>query len=370
MRIGIDCRTVIGNAAGLGRYVEGLVDHLLPLKERGHDYTLYFHQIDSRLLKWQEQAKQIVLKAPLTNLWTHATLPLHLLRHPVDVCHFPNFIAPLVANCKIVITIHDLNFLLFPKNFTLRTYLALASQVRMSARKSDAIMVDSESTKADVMRLLRVPEEKLNVVYAGIHNRFRPVDDTTAIDGIKSKYHLEHYVLCVGSLAPQKNLNRLIRAYAKFKQRTNSHYKLVIAGGQAWKYSSIFEEIKQLGITDDVVFTGYVPDEELPVLYSGATAFIYSSLYEGFGFPVLEAMACGTPTITSNVSSMLEVGGKAALFADPYSEDDISNAINRLLEDQVLRQNMVQAGFEQVRKFSFERMAREALHVYEKVMKL
>lgn len=368
MHVGIDCRTIVGNMAGLGRYVNGLVDHLLLLNESGHDYTLYFHRGDPRLSKWQQQTKQFVLKAPLTNWWTHITLPLHLLHYPVDICHFPNFIAPILVNCKTIITIHDLNFLLFPKNFTLRTYIALASQVRMSANKADAIMVDSESTKADVMRLLRVPEEKLTVVYPGIHSRFQRITDVTVVNAVKHKYNLEDYILCVGSLAPQKNLNRLIRAFAKYKKQVNNNYKLAVVGGQAWKYSSIFDEIRQLNIEESIVFTGYVPDEDLPLLYSGATAFIYPSLYEGFGFPVLEAMACGVPTITSNVSSLLEVGGNAVLFIDPHNEESITNAIKRLLEDQVLRQSLIQAGAEQVQKFSFQRMAKEALQVYEKVM--
>jgi len=367
MRIGIDCRTVEGDRTGLGVYTENLVDNLLEDYSTDNNYSLYFSRVESRTSKWRHQSQQYVLKAPLTNLWTHISLPLHLRKHPVDIYHFPNFIVPIVFPYKTVVTIHDLNFLRFPKSFTLRTYLALATQIRLSAQKADAIIAVSESTKLDIVEMLKIPEKKVTVIYNGVNERFKSPQKQMDVKVIKQKYGLDNYILCVGSIVPQKNLVRLLNAFALLK-KSNTIYQLAIVGGSAWKSEAVLKEIKRLNLSREVIMTGYVSDDDLPLIYSGATVFVYPSLYEGFGLPVLEAMACGTPVITSNVSSLPEVSGSAAILVDPYNIDEISEAMRRVVQDKNLQQELIDKGLEQVKKFSFNKMAKETFIIYEQLI--
>jgi len=205
-------------------------------------------------------------------------------------------------------------------------------------------------------------------VYSGWDERMQPVEDEATIEGVKARYHIRgEYVLYVGTLQPRKNLGRLLEAVALLRKeaRRGEAPSLIIAGRKGWLYDPVFQQVERLGLEGEVVFPGYVPQEDLPALLSGARLFVFPSLYEGFGLPVLEAMACGTPVVCSNVSSLPEVAGDAALLVDPLDVEGMAEAMNRLLQDEGLRAELVERGYRQVRRFSWERCARATLAVLE-----
>jgi len=229
------------------------------------------------------------------------------------------------------------------------------------------VLADSESTRNDVIELLGASPDRVRVVYPGVDARFRRVQDAQALAGVRQHYHLpERFVLGVGTLQPRKNLQRLIEAYAQLE--LSADIKLVVFGGTGWMYEGIFQRVEELGLQDAVCFPGYAADEDLPALYTLADLFAFPSLYEGFGLPPLEAMACGTPVVTSNVSSLPEVVGAAALTVDPYDVKALANAMWRLLNEPSLRSTMVQRGLAQAREFTWSRAAEKLLHVYQEVL--
>lgn len=222
----------------------------------------------------------------------------------------------------------------------------------------------SESTKKDAVRLCGLDEAKIKVIYHGVSPRFRPAGPE-AVSAVRQRYGLpDRFVLSLGTIEPRKNLTSLLEVWHALSSG-GVPPKLVIAGSKGWLYAPFFSKLRELGLEDQVLFTGYVPEEDLPAVYSAAELFVYPSLYEGFGFPVLEAMACGAPVITSNTSSLPEVAGQAALLVDPTSLEELSAAIGRVLENQELRNQLRARGLEQAARFSWERTARETLSVYE-----
>ena len=291
------------------------------------------------------------------------------LYHSVD-----NITLPLIKLCKYVITVHDLVPILYPntvsKLHTLSYYLCF----RRITEIADIIITVSENTKRDLIRLFKVPEEKIRVIYNGYDKKtFRIVDESEAIARIKLKYKIDtpSYLLYVGALEPKKNLGRLIDAYyelIKTNRDLRNNYKLVIVGKKAWMYKDIFKEVKRLGIESYIIFTGFVPQEDLVYLYNGAKLFLFPSIYEGFGLPVLEAMACGVPVVTSNISSLPEITGDAALLVNPLDPKEITKAILRLLYDEQLYLRLKQNGLKQAQKFSWERCAYETLEAYLEVL--
>jgi glycosyltransferase involved in cell wall biosynthesis len=249
----------------------------------------------------------------------------------------------------------------------LRSYLLQA--VPTSVRRADVVLADSECTRADAIDLLGVDPAHVQVIYPGVEQRFRPVQDTNALDAVRSRYRLPaRFVLGLGTLQPRKNFERLIEAYARLKEEAGSEVNLVIAGGAGWMYEGIFGRVQELGVQDAVCFPGYVADEDLPALYTLAELFVFPSLYEGFGLPPLEAMACGTPVVTSSASSLPEVVGDAALMVDPLDVAALAEAIQRVLSDTDLRNGMIRQGQEQARCFTWSGAAQKLLGLYERIV--
>jgi glycosyltransferase involved in cell wall biosynthesis len=268
---------------------------------------------------------------------------------------------------KHVITVFDLSVLLFPGYHPWMRVRAFTEGIARSAARADAIIVISEHTKQDVMKLLGVPEGKIHVVLCAAAARFRPLP-SMELNRVLSKYNLEagEYLLCVGNVEPRKNLVRLVESYDLLRRSVGRLHPMVIAGGQGWHNSLIYKKVEELGLQQAVKFLGYVPDDDLPPLLNGALLFVYPSLYEGFGLPPLEAMACGTPVVASNNSSLPEVVGDAALTVDPHDVEGIAKAMEQLLNEE-LRNEMRTRGLARAKLFSWERTARETLKVYEEV---
>jgi glycosyltransferase involved in cell wall biosynthesis len=367
MLIGIDAsRATRRERTGTENYSLNLIGHLLAL-ERGHRYRLYFNRPPTiGLLPMTADLELRVM--PFPRLWTHLRLSWEMARQPPEVLFVPAHVLPLVHPRSSVVTVHDLGYLTYPEAHPFLDRLYLDLSTRYNARAASRVIADSQATRDDLVQHCGIEPDKITVVYPGCDETMQPVEDEATIEEVKARYGIGgDYVLYVGTLQPRKNLGRLLEAYAMVRQQAQRGETpgLVMAGRKGWLYDQIFQQIVRLGLESEVILPGYMPQEDLPALLSGARLFVLPSLYEGFGLPVLEAMACGTPVLCSNVSSLPEVAGEAALLVDPLDTKGMAEALDRLLRDEGLRSQLVERGFRQVRRFSWERCARETLAVLE-----
>ena len=298
-------------------------------------------------------------------VWEQLIQPGALKRTRVEIAHGPAFVGPLFAQCPFVVTVHDLSFLRFPHLFRPANRLYLSVFGRASVRRAKRIIAVSSHAAEETSELLGACPEEIEVIHHGVDARFHPLPPAT-VEEYRSRRGLpEGFLLFVGTLEPRKNLVRLVEA---FDRADRKGFKLVLAGGQGWYYSEIANRVAELGLENEVVMLGFVPEEELPMLYNAATAFVYPSIYEGFGMPLLESMACGTPTLTSDCSAMPEACGDAGLVVDPYNVDSIATGLQLLLDDEGLRQSLRQRGIAHAADFTWDRMAHETAAVYRQVL--
>lgn len=280
-----------------------------------------------------------------------------------------NYVLPPLCPCPGVATVHDLSYDLFPRDAPPRDRLVLGPLLPMSVRRAAAIIAVSESTRRDIVNRLGVRDDRITVIHEAAPPHMQPIADRRCLERVRRDYGLvQPYVLAVGNLQPRKNFLRLIEAFAVLR-RDGVAAQLVIAGQARWRHSALQQRVTEMGLAGDVIFAGYVADADLPVLYSGAAAFAYPSLYEGFGLPVLEAMTCGAPVVTSNTSSLPEVAGDAALLVDPQSVRDIAAALRAILLDEGTASRLRARGAARAAKFSWQRAALETLNVYDRVLR-
>ncbi len=298
-------------------------------------------------------------------LWEQLVQPWVLRQIDADLVHGPVFVGPLIAPCPVVITIHDLSFIRFPHLFRPANRLYLSVMTRLSARRARRLIAVSEHAASEAARLLGISRRKIDVVYHGVDPTFRPLP-ADEVAAFRQRHQLpEQFVLFVGTLEPRKNLIRLTEAFARLDRGDT---KLVLAGGKGWLCEDLFAKVEALGLSDAVVFTGYVPSEELPLWYNAASAFTYPSLYEGFGMPVTEAQACGTPVLTSKTSSLPEAAGDGALLVDPRDVDALSDGLTRILDDASLRETLSRQGLAHARTFDWSRTASHTVQVYRRAL--
>ncbi len=304
---------------------------------------------------------------PSRIVWEHHCLQNVVSRKGIDVFHAAGFTLPAQLKARSVITIFDMTFFLMPQVHEKSKVAYFRSMIPAAVKKADAVIAISSQTKCDIIKYLGTPEEKIRVVPIGIGDEFRVIADKERIESVKAAYSLpDEYILFVGTLEPRKNIGGLIRAYARLRKRGCRH-TLVIAGKRGWQCGGIYKLVESLLLSGDVVFTDYISQEDLPVLYNGAAAFVYPSLYEGFGIPVLEAMKCGVPVVTSGISSMPEVTGDAAVLIDPYDDVSLMNGIERVVRDRSLAASLRMQGLRRASSFTREKMARETVAVYNSV---
>ena len=304
-------------------------------------------------------------------LWMHSRLPQHLTKQSVQLAHFPNNSAPLWSSTPYILTIHDASLFLYPEHHPWQRLLTVRTFLPQAARRAAAIITVSQHAKRELQEILQLPDEKLHVVYEAASERFRKRVTSAEIDTIQHKYNLPaDYLLFVGTLEPRKNLPRLLTAYAAMLQAdpTKKQYKLVLAGSDGWGKETLSEQITALGLQQQVIFLGYVNDNDLPGLYAGATLFIFPSLHEGFGLPPLEAMACGTPVLTSSNSAMSEICGDAAAYVDPRDEDAMTRTLCELLDNRHQLIRLGRCGLQRAANFSWDRAAQETMAVYRSVL--
>lgn len=301
--------------------------------------------------------------------WYYTGFPVQLFVDKPDIFLSTHPALPLYCPCPKIAVVHDLSFLRDKSFFKSRSQVILRKQLLHVVRRAKVIIAVSESTKKDLINFVKASPEKVAVIYEGYDtDAYKPQFDTDEVKALGQRYGIGgHYVLYVGTLEPRKNISRLIEAFASLKKQGGMQHKLVIAGKKGWFYNDIFQTVTRRGVDNEVVFTGYVPDRDLPLLISGADLFVYPSLYEGFGLPPLEAMACGIPVITSDSSSLPEVVGNAGILVDPHSVDEIAKAMYQVLSNAELREQMQHRGLDRARMFSWEKTAEETLKVFEAI---
>ena len=286
-----------------------------------------------------------------------------------DITHFMNYYVPPGVKGKVVTMVYDMVYKVFPETMNTKTRIMLNLIMKRSCKRADIIVTISQFSKNEIIKYLKVSQEKIVVMPCGVDlELYRPDYSKETVFKVLDKYGISsEYFLYIGTLEPRKNIERLIDAYYILKQRSANSHKLVIAGRKGWQYDSIFKKVNSLGLNDDVIFTGYVDAADSPVLIKGAAAFVFPSIYEGFGMPPLEAMACGTPVITSNVASLPEVVGDAALMVDPFSVEAIAGAMERIISDIHLRSELSQKGLERASSFSWDHSVRIISEVYARL---
>jgi glycosyltransferase involved in cell wall biosynthesis len=369
MRVGIDGIVLQGNDAGSLRYFEQLLASLA-IVQSPNEYVVFAHEkvLRSPTIPRQENLIHCQVNGAQ---FLPGTVRQQLFRAwdsfgDLDLLHAAAFIPPLWFKGKTIATIFDLTFIRYPQTqkWTGRFWWRMLG--KPGVQKADHLTTISQSSKNDLRRFLNVPEKKISVVYPYVSDFFKPVSNS---ETIVSKYKLpENYILFVGTLERRKNLVSLLRAFALCKRKASIKHGLVLVGKRGWLYRDIFQAVEELGLKQDVFFLGYVPNEDLPGLYSAADLSILVSLYEGFGLPVLESMACGTPVITSNVSSLPEVAGDATILVPPTDIEQIASAMIDVLSSAEIREQMIARGFSQVSKFTRERFAKEMIAAYEKTL--
>ena len=355
-------------AAGISRYIRNLIAHLArsedveKLTVFAGDRRAVAELGESERLRWSfsrwptERASQRIA-------WEHLALPLAAARAGVEVLHSPAHVAPLTWRGRSVLTVHDLSFLLLPRIFGRANQLYLSALTRLSARRADAIIAVSENTRQDVIRLLGVSPQRVRVVHNGVEEVFRPLPPEQ-VEAFRRQRGLgEHVILFIGTLEPRKNIGRLVEAYARLRQAGLPH-QLVIGGARGWLFEEVFALVRRLGLEQHVSFPGFIPLEEEPLWYNAAEVFAYPSLYEGFGLPPLEAMACGVPVVSSKASSLPEVLGEAGVLVDPYNVDDLAAALERVLTDESLRGELSRRGLARAQQFGWAQAARLTAEVY------
>lgn len=368
MLIGVDAsRAARAQRTGTEGYAYFLIRALITeAADRGHQLRLYFNEPpQANLFPQMSLVKEVVM--PLPRLWTHLRLARELQQRPPDVFFTPAHVIPLTYRRPSVATVHDLGYHHFPEAHTWGQLAYLRWSTRHNGRSARCIVADSLATQIDLMRFYGVPEQKIHIVYPGVDPGLYPVRDEAAITAVLQKYGVSPpYLLYLSTLQPRKNLLRLIRAYVQ----SGVPHQLVIAGKKGWLAGPILEEIFHLDIetAKRIILPGFVPDADKGALLSGATALLYPSLYEGFGFPVLEAHVCETAVLTANTSSLPEIACDSALLVDPLSTEAIAQGIRRLVDDADLRQTLIQRGKERVQAFTWEKSAAQVMDVLEKAV--
>jgi glycosyltransferase involved in cell wall biosynthesis len=374
--IGIDYTAAYEQGAGIGRYVRELV-HALAALDAQTSYRLFVAGATRAVLPPAPGTNFAWYPTRITPRWfarlwyrLQLPLPVETFTGRVPLFHATDFtLPPTLPGTRTLLTIHDLSFVRAPETATPVLKAYLDQVVPRSVRRATHVLADSQATKDDLVALYGTAPEKVTVLLGGVNAEFAPVTDSMRRAAVRRQYELPDnpYIFSVGTVQPRKNYARLIEALAQLGPEF-ADVHLVIAGGRGWLEGPIYRAVEEYGLAARVHFTGFVRDEDLPALYAEAVCLAYPSLYEGIGLPVLEAMACGTPVVTSNVSSLPEVAGDAAILIDPYNVEELAAALRRLLDDEALRADLVARGFAQAAWFTWERAARQLKDVYQRML--
>lgn len=375
MNLLIDATAVTKHKAGVGVYAKNLIHELTALHADLHlfllaqddDPDMDYGALPNVTMLWVPSG--LFRKLPLRFLLEQVGIPFLLLKHRIDVVHSLHYSFPLVRpRGRQVVTFHDTTFIDMPEVHEKIKVLYFGFFMNAAVRMADSVIFVSYSAQRDCNARLGPPRGLSTVIHHGKSEAFRPDLDPELLRRIKQKYGLrQDFILFIGTIEPRKNLPQLVTAFQSLA-KAHPNLVLVIAGKKGWMYDSLFETIRRLKMESRVIFTGFLPEEDKPFLLSAATVFVYPSLYEGFGIPVLEALACGVPTVTSNTSSLPEVAGKAAIMIDPQNAAEIADALERLLSDSDLRSRLIEEAAHQAAKFNWKKTASETLNAYTSIV--
>jgi glycosyltransferase involved in cell wall biosynthesis len=353
--------------AGIHQYIVQVLRHLPRLNIRSH-YTIYtrdrasIEERDDLTLvssSWPTEKRSVRI------LWEQLSWPLQAAQEQFDLLHSMAFVTPVLNNIPTIVTVYDLSFVHFPAAFPTLQRLYLHGQTARSVKKAHRVITISEASRQDLHHFFDVPLDRIDVVLPGVEQVYRPLSDDL-VKGYREMQGIpDKFILHVGTLQPRKNVSVLLEAFALSKAE---RVDLVLVGAKGWQYDEIFVTVKNLGLEGRVHFTGYVADEELPFWYNAAEALVFPSIYEGFGMPVVEAMACGTPVIAARTSSIPEAGGEAALYFDPQDAGALARHIDSVLNNRQLANQMRQGGLKRAQKFSWERAGIETAQVYARAL--
>lgn len=371
MKIGIITDFIDDSLGGIGIYTNNLIQQLNEIDKFNKYYLIHGVSKNTQIYKTNEEIliKKYSLSKGSRSIWRYFSAPLKLKNmNQLDIVHDTYEIGTLSFKTpfKKIITVHDLSPFLFPEMFSSLTVLLHKLLFSKTLQSVDKIITVSECSKRDLVTYFSIPEDKIKVIFNGVDPKFKPLNKEDVNEFLK-KYNLNFpFILFVGTLEPRKNLSTLFKAYYQLKKK-NINHKLVIAGKKGWKYQEIFETVNKLNLKNDIIFTDYIPENDLPALYNAADVFVYPSIYEGFGLPPLEAMACGTPVVTSNISSLPEVVGNAGITVDPKDIDMLATSLYEVLTNDSLMKEMTKKGLERAKLFSWRSCAVETLKVYQEV---
>lgn len=385
MLIGIDYTAAARQRAGIGRYTREMITALLNM-ESAHEYAIFAATGGLEAGRWEQESERLrsskaehrgasnvrLCTLPISDDWLarlwhrlRLPIPVEAVTGPLDIFYSPDFVLPPTRRAsRTMLTVHDLSFRRYPDTFvpSLRRYLERV--VPRSISRADQVLADSAHTRSDIISLFDVSPDEVQVVYSGVDPRFQPEPKPRERERLQRRYGIgrEPYILSVGTLQPRKNYVRLIRAFAQLGIGGHPDVHLAIAGGRGWLYEEIVTEGKR---RRRVHLLGFVDEGDLPALYRNAALFVFPSLYEGFGLPVLEAMACGVPVVCSDTSSLPEVGGEAALLVDPLDIDALAEGMAQALEDVQGRREMISRGLAKAGQFTWQRAARQLLEAFD-----
>ncbi len=369
-RVGINAHLLSGEAgyrrAGIHHYIAQVLRHL-PWEEGEPNYVVFTQQ--NKLFDDKPGITAVSSRLPtekrlLRIFWEQVIWPWQAWRRGLRLLHSMAFVTPIMEPCPTVITVYDLSFLHFPERFPPLQRYYLSSQTRRSCRRAKRIITISQSSRQDVHHFFDVPLSRIDVVVPGVDAVYRPLAET-AVSAFRANHGLERFVLHVGTLQPRKNISVLIEAMARLE---DPEVKLVLVGGKGWLYDDIFRQVQTLGLIERVIFTGYVPDDELPLWYNAAELLVFPSLYEGFGLPILEAMACGTPVIASNSSSIPEAVGEAGMLFAPSDVESLVNQMTAVLTNSDLQNKLCQQGLQHAQTFSWARAGLATAKIYRRAI--
>lgn len=377
-RIGFDATAAVTQGGGIGRYTRELLQALVHEGDH-YRYRIFAGRAPAELPVHDPipSADHVSFRQlPLSPRWLYRIwyrlrlpVPVQAFTGVVELFHSPDFVLPpVLGNIPTILTVHDLSFSFYPETFTPSLVAYLNRVVPWSVQRARHVLADSDSTRRDLIRLYQTPEDKITVLYSGVHERFSLTVAEEAQAMVRKKYELGNapFVFTVSTLQPRKNHQLLIRAFRAVAAQTE--HNLIIAGGKGWLYEKMVSEVERQDLLRRVHFIGFVDDDDLPALYNAASLFVFPSLYEGFGLPILEAMACGTPVVSSNASSLPEVAGDAAVQISPHDEEAWTRAMLRVIGDEELRARLVAAGHEQTQRFRWADAARQLLDVYARML--
>ena len=360
MKIAFSARGLSIPSGGVHQLIKFLVPALA--RQRGDDEILVLYN-QEKFRGLASDCSEIVIKGSDRIYWDFFLLPKILHKLNVDAAIFPKNVIPFFIGCCSYVIIHDLAYFDRRLNaYPLPDTIYMRTLIPQSVRRATAVFAVSENTKKDIIHYTGCDPEKITVTYEAADKIYRPISDVSSLSQVKQKYNLpDDFIMYVGSLSPRKNIIRLLKAFSRL--RTRIPHNLVLTGSKSWKDASVHQTIHHLGLADRIKQLGFVEHEEMPALYNLAGVYVYPSLYEGFGLPVLEAMQCGCPVVASNASSIPEVAGNAAILVNALNTPSIAEAIYRVLTDPELREELVRSGFQQAKKFSWDQCANTMLKI-------